>query len=484
MKFFVKEKGIGVISVIIFLLILGVISGGLYYYFQKQTPSDIGIVQAPSKEKKNIVENAPVNEILPEEVLPSVACQNGECIDQCISNYTKKCDGDNIYWYDSCGKRLDQIEKCGIDLLTEQYQCSSDKKYTQKEQQTSSCILGVCQPSYSWENIEDCSSMGKECSNGACVQKKCTDGTFWAQCSVAKPLYCENGTLVERTTLCGCPSGYEVYGTQCREKLAKECGILYEGAQDYSDAVNFVIVPADSLYGMLLDDPNSQYSNNINAFIADANKNINDFFSVDPMSKYRNIFNFYYTTNVVECNIKNGQVVCDLWEEVVDGCNIPYDVAIVFQRKEGGGICCKPIETSAFTSGTFIHEISHYFGIRDYNYLAIPFGPNHCNDLSCCGGEVCEFESKFDNKPIEDGGPECCLYQGELDGIPFYIPNEQSLMNYDIRYKAFKFNYLEKAYLEKLFSEILSSGKESVRCGTQRMKLEEYCQPIIQGKTM
>ncbi len=427
---FLNKKGIGAIGVIIFLLIAGVIGGGSYYYFQKPMPADEAF-----NTQESIV---PENEIIPQEVVSIVTCQN-----ECSTNGNKKCSNGG---YQICANYDDD------DCLE-------------------------------WSSINNCSP-ATICQGGSCVQKKCIDGTPWMQCSITKPLHCENGTLLEDVSLCGCPSDYEVYGTQCRQKLSNECGILYEGAKDYTDAVNFVIVPADSLYGMLLDDPNAQYSNNFDAFIVDARNNINDFLFVDPINKYKNIFNFYYATNITGCTIRDGWVVCDSWEEIADGCGISYDVAIILQRKEGGGLCCKPIQSSAFSSYTFVHEISHYFGFRDYDYLAIPFGPNHCNDLACCGGEVCEFENWWDQKPIEQGGPECCLYQGELDGISFYIPNEQSAMNYGVDYRALKFNYLERAYLEKLFAKILSSGKESVRCGEQQLNLEEYCKPIIKGKKM
>lgn len=312
--------------------------------------------------------------------------------------------------------------------------------------------------------------------------QKCADGTLYGQCSTNKPKYCENGNLIEKTSLCGCLPNYEVYANRCREKLAEECGILHEGVKDYSKAVNFVIVPADSLYGTLLNDPTAQYSNNLNVFISDARRNVDDFLSVDPMSQYKNIFNFYYATTVIECTVQSGRVVCDSWEEIADSCNTPYDVAVVLQRKEGGGVCCKPIVSSAFSTHTFVHEIGHYFGFRDYDYIALPPGPNHCNALACCGGDVCQFEHWSQQKPIEKGGPECCLYQGEIDGTFFYIPNEQSVMSYGVDYNALKFNHLEKTYLEKLFAKIVSSGKESVRCGEQRLKLEEYCKPIIKSQ--
>jgi len=44
-------------------------------------------------------------------------------------------------------------------------------------------------------------------SNG-CYTPTCPDGTLYNQCSVTKPKYCQNGNLVDNCTQCGCPTGY------------------------------------------------------------------------------------------------------------------------------------------------------------------------------------------------------------------------------------------------------------------------------------
>ncbi len=36
----------------------------------------------------------------------------------------------------------------------------------------------------------------------------CSDGTPYGQCSETKPLYCDNGTLVPKCSICGCDAGY------------------------------------------------------------------------------------------------------------------------------------------------------------------------------------------------------------------------------------------------------------------------------------
>lgn len=38
---------------------------------------------------------------------------------------------------------------------------------------------------------------------------QCSDGTLYGQCSTVKPKYCDNGTLINKCSLCGCPSGQQ-----------------------------------------------------------------------------------------------------------------------------------------------------------------------------------------------------------------------------------------------------------------------------------
>ncbi|HRY63198.1 MAG TPA: choice-of-anchor Q domain-containing protein, partial [Patescibacteria group bacterium] len=43
----------------------------------------------------------------------------------------------------------------------------------------------------------------------------CSDGTTYGSCSVSKPQYCNNGTLVSKASTCGCPTGQTVSGDTC-----------------------------------------------------------------------------------------------------------------------------------------------------------------------------------------------------------------------------------------------------------------------------
>ena len=46
-------------------------------------------------------------------------------------------------------------------------------------------------------------------SPGPSPSKTCSDNTPYGQCSSKKPKYCDNGNLVDRCKICGCPSGYD-----------------------------------------------------------------------------------------------------------------------------------------------------------------------------------------------------------------------------------------------------------------------------------
>lgn len=68
------------------------------------------------------------------------------------------------------------------------------------------------------------------------VDRNCNDGTISGQCSETKPVYCDNGTLINKCSVCGCPSGKtcNMETEQCKSKTAvgpaRKCKTL-EGLQ-------------------------------------------------------------------------------------------------------------------------------------------------------------------------------------------------------------------------------------------------------------
>ena len=106
------------IGIIIVLVVVGLITSGLYYFLSKQIPEISEITEKPTEEEK--VTPPPKEELPKEEVLPE-----------------------------------EKIEE----------------KPTEKP--------GV---------------------------QKCADGTLYGQCSINKPKYCDNGNLIDKCSICGCPS--------------------------------------------------------------------------------------------------------------------------------------------------------------------------------------------------------------------------------------------------------------------------------------
>ncbi|MFH0929509.1 MAG: PA14 domain-containing protein, partial [Candidatus Aenigmatarchaeota archaeon] len=57
----------------------------------------------------------------------------------------------------------------------------------------------------------------------AAVQE-CSDGTSFGQCSSTKPRYCSQGTLINKCSQCGCPSGYECQSDgSCKTPTTASC---------------------------------------------------------------------------------------------------------------------------------------------------------------------------------------------------------------------------------------------------------------------
>ncbi len=96
-------------------------------------------------------------------------CADGECIageDECESNYAKKCYDGDVYWYDSCGTREEIYADCGTDEYEASYQCSGN--IIQQKVNAAVCSAGVCSKSASWKNMTDCAAAGKVCAGGVC----------------------------------------------------------------------------------------------------------------------------------------------------------------------------------------------------------------------------------------------------------------------------------------------------------------------------
>ena len=105
--------------------------------------------------------------------------------------------GENYFMYGECTDMYGNVKK--------------DECYNGKLYEVYCAGYGLCGSS---TYLYDCPS-GYECRNGACkpvttttTVLKCSDGTKNGQCSINKPLYCDSPILVNRPSMCGCPTGY------------------------------------------------------------------------------------------------------------------------------------------------------------------------------------------------------------------------------------------------------------------------------------
>lgn len=64
------------------------------------------------------------------------------------------------------------------------------------------------------------------------IVQKCIDGTPYGECSTNKPKYCENGSLIDKASLCGCPLSYEISDNQCI-KSVKTKGVVLLVIEEY-----------------------------------------------------------------------------------------------------------------------------------------------------------------------------------------------------------------------------------------------------------
>lgn len=171
------NQGQILIGIIVVIATVVVIVGGLYYSFQRQMPETPEIIEKPAEEevitpspeapeeelpeeKEIVPEEKPPEVPEPEIPEPEIPCQN-----ECSQTGLKRCSNNG---YQTCGNYDED-----------------------------NCL--------EWSSIINCPS-NTICQNGECIQQKCADGTIYSQCSSTEPKFCQNGTLIDKCSTCGCPS--------------------------------------------------------------------------------------------------------------------------------------------------------------------------------------------------------------------------------------------------------------------------------------
>jgi len=257
----------------------------------------------------------------------------------------------------------------------ENYQCSSN--WRQKQYKYSNCSL-------IWLNFEYCNY---GCSNEKCIQQQnCSDGTQYSQCSSNKPKYCQNGTLIDKCSICNCSSSQSCNITveSCYISTPICDNIIING--NSNDKLDVVFVPVgfnDT------DEFNSLVMEHI-----DAEGEYNGTLYYDPFKTNRNKFNFLKTHHLpaeIENNFMQWKCqysTSDYWytcarniKNWLSENNCVYDkIIVIFNNippNTGGGWAEALNGTIAITIAReyppfenqghmeTVHELAHLLGLTD-----------------------------------------------------------------------------------------------------------------------
>lgn len=152
------NQGQLLIGIIFVIVVAGLITGGLYFYLAKQMSEPI--------EPPEPIKCLDHNDCKENEVCDSNTCQIIIC-DYCKYVENRQCKN-----YECCSdvdcddKNSETIDKC-LNPLTKDSKCEYE------------------------------------------VIQRCDDNTIYSECSSIKPIYCENGNLIDKCSSCGCPAGQQ-----------------------------------------------------------------------------------------------------------------------------------------------------------------------------------------------------------------------------------------------------------------------------------
>lgn len=388
------NRGQSLVGIIIVLIIVGVITGGLYLYLSKQIPE---VAEGPTKEitepKKEIV-------VPPEGETEGV----GRGV-SCKRETTKRgvtCGGD--FYNDYCENFADGTgyadvmqcnastgSNCSLLVIVNRIFCSYG------------CQNGVClsssgEPTPPSEIIPE---PEPEPEPEEPTVKKCSDGTPNMACSASKPLYCQNFKLVDACMTCGCPEGKicQQDNTCAQTDLGEKIYVLENG--NPQEKLDLLFIPSNiSNFSTL--------RSKLNDILYKSGININgepmvSLFTVEPFKSHKSRFNIAY----VDKNIDEDLFGC--YKESADPnqppklhyyylCNDskikegykifePDYIIVIFDEpgytSSGGEIQYLSInlESSsrfATLSWTFVHEFGHQLGGLADEYVTTDSPSRHC----------------------------------------------------------------------------------------------------------
>lgn len=205
--------------------------------------------------------------------------------------------------------------------------------------------LGFCNENWECNNWSECSI---EAQSRECVDLNSCETTN------DKPKEIQSCTITQ-----GCVSNF------CKEHIISN--------KNTSKTLDMVIISSDVKYG----DSHITYNNE--EFLEDANTFIETLFTVSPFNKHKEKFNFY---------IYNKSLICYLNDREFTSCGLEigkdiaglskynqeigyFDVYLILEPREGGGLGGTVIIGKGKTQSTNIHELGHYFGLGHTNFTIV-----------------------------------------------------------------------------------------------------------------
>jgi hypothetical protein len=199
----------GFVGIIIVIIVVLLIAGGLFFYLNYQTKKTAGSNELPKSEQVQEVKDFEECVARGYQVLESTPRQ---CKTPEGATFTEETKQEEPALPSENNQEEPPKISCSDDCSTGQKKCIGNGYQVCGSYDNDSCL--------EWGSIIACSA-NTICQNGNCIQQKCSDGTLYGQCSTNKPKYCNNGSLDENASLCGCPNGYRVSESYCILELTK-----------------------------------------------------------------------------------------------------------------------------------------------------------------------------------------------------------------------------------------------------------------------
>jgi len=147
-------------------------------------------------------------------------CEGGTCQQQqCTDHSTKKCDGTSVYWYNSCGEKQEEYERCDSNEVCENSQCVKvcEEGYIGSKLCSGKNIVQQYQNADCTTEIKTLETCSDSCQNSQCTSPQCptcSAPTSWSQCN--------NGQMFRTNYKCDATTNY-----QCQsftDTTSCECG--------------------------------------------------------------------------------------------------------------------------------------------------------------------------------------------------------------------------------------------------------------------